>query len=160
MTRIINPLNIISKTGSIRLGEYINGKSIHSVHRNICRSANKRGLEFNLSHKKLRELLLKTHCEITGKLLSNKQNSHYLRTIDRKDNRKGYTDDNVVVCTRRINSLKGSLLPEDIELLYKFMIKEELIKNQKEKLYIKIFSSIIQFFTKPFRYYAELYESW
>jgi hypothetical protein len=40
-------------------------------------------------------------------------------TFDRVDNNKGYTDDNVVACSRSFNELKKNLTVDEITLMYK-----------------------------------------
>ena len=69
-------------------------------------SAKSRDIEFNLTFKKVKQLLTRKTCFYTGTPFDNKYNG---RSIDRVDNTKGYIDSNVVACTVRINSLKSDL---------------------------------------------------
>ncbi len=84
----------------------------------IKTSADSRGIEFNMSLKKVRSLLNTKKCFISGAKLNRIQQDPNQLTFDRLDNTKGYTDDNVVACSLRINRLKDSLTIDDITMLY------------------------------------------
>lgn len=84
----------------------------------IKTSADSRGIEFNLSLKRVRQLLNTKRCFISGVKLNRIQQDPNQLTFDRLDNTKGYTDDNVVACSLRINRLKDSLTIDDITMLY------------------------------------------
>jgi len=84
----------------------------------IKTSADSRGLEFDLSLKRVRQLLNTKKCFISGERLNRIQQDPNQLTFDRLDNTKGYTDDNVVACSLRINRLKDSLTIDDITMLY------------------------------------------
>jgi hypothetical protein len=81
-------------------------------------SADNRGIEFDLSLKRVRQLLNTKKCFISGERLNRIQQDPNQLTFDRLDNTKGYTDDNVVACSLRINRLKDSLTIDDITMLY------------------------------------------
>ena len=89
----------------------------------IKTSADNRGIEFDMSLKKVRTLLNTKKCYISGEKLNDIQNDPNKLTFDRVDNSKGYTDDNVKACSLRMNRLKDSLSFEDIRLLYIAMRK-------------------------------------
>jgi hypothetical protein len=89
-------------------------------------SATSRGIEFGLSLKKVRKILLTKKCFISGVLLNRIAGDDNQLTFDRLDNTKGYVDDNVVACSLRMNRLKDSLTIEEITMLYKAINK---IKN-------------------------------
>jgi len=93
----------------------------------IKTSADSRGIEFNLSLKRVRQLLNTKRCFISGVKLNRIQQDPNQLTFDRLDNSKGYTDDNVVACSLRVNRLKDSLTIEDITMLYMAVQK----KNKK-----------------------------
>ena len=57
--------------------------------------------------------------------------SDFTPTVDRVDNAKGYTKDNIVICSWRANKIKSDASLEEIEKIYKFMKKK--LKSQKEK---------------------------
>lgn len=84
----------------------------------IKTSADSRGIEFNLSLKRVRQLLNTKRCFISGARLNRIQQDPNQLTFDRLDNAKGYTDDNVVACSLRLNRLKDSLTIDDITMLY------------------------------------------
>jgi len=84
----------------------------------IKTSADSRGLEFDMSLRKVRQLLNTRKCFISGATLNRNQNDPNQLTFDRLDNSKGYTDDNVVACSLRFNRLKDSLTIEDITMLF------------------------------------------
>lgn len=93
----------------------------------IKTSADSRGIDFDLSFRKVRQLLTTKRCYISGVKLNRIQNDPNQLTFDRLDNTKGYTDDNVVACSLRMNRLKDSLTIEDITMLYMTIQK----KNKK-----------------------------
>jgi len=90
----------------------------------IKSSADSRGIEFNLSLRKVKKLLRTKKCYISGVELNKVQKDDNQLTFDRLDNSKGYIDDNVVACSLRMNRLKGELTIEDITMLYKSVVKK------------------------------------
>lgn len=96
---------------------------------NTKTSADKRGLEFNLSFQKLKRILTTKRCFFTGVLLDREdaESENYL-TLDRLDASKGYTDDNVVACAKSFNFRKGNITVSDIELMYKKLKQKGFIK--------------------------------
>lgn len=84
----------------------------------IKTSADSRGIEFDMSLRRVRQLLNTRKCFISGAALNRNQNDPNQLTFDRLDNSKGYTDDNVVACSLRLNRLKDSLTIEDITMLF------------------------------------------
>lgn len=90
----------------------------------IKSSADSRGIEFNLSLRKVKKLLSTKKCYISGVELNKIQKDDNQLTFDRLDNSKGYIDDNVVACSLRMNRLKGELTIEDIIMLYNSVVKK------------------------------------
>ena len=90
----------------------------------IKTSADSRGIEFNMSLKRVRQLLNTKKCFISGARLNRIQQDPNQLTFDRLDNTKGYTDDNVVACSLRVNRLKDSLTIDDITMLYMAIVKK------------------------------------
>lgn len=84
----------------------------------IKTSADSRGIAFDLSLRKVRQLLATKRCFISGVKLNRIQNDPNQLTFDRLDNSKGYTDDNVVACSLKMNRLKDSLTVDEITMLY------------------------------------------
>lgn len=90
----------------------------------IKASADTRGIEFDMSLRRVRQLLNTRKCYITGSNLNRIQGDDNQLTFDRLDNTKGYTDDNVVACSLRMNRLKDSLTIDDITMLYMAVVKK------------------------------------
>lgn len=90
----------------------------------IKTSADSRGIEFNMSLKRVRQLLNTKKCFISGVKLNRIQQDPNQLTFDRLDNTKGYTDDNVVACSLRVNRLKDSLTIDEITMLYMAIVKK------------------------------------
>lgn len=93
-----------------------------------AQSAKNREKEFNMSFKRMKQLMNTKTCFITGEELQTDDEtlSNYL-SLERLDNSKGYTDDNVVACTRFMNQKKSDLTVEDIVLMYKALKKKRII---------------------------------
>lgn len=75
-------------------------------------NAKKRGIEFNLSHTSMKNLLGAKRCFYTGIILtksSGKEDELKLSdfTIDRIDGTKGYVKGNVVACCHAANQIKN-----------------------------------------------------
>jgi len=92
--------------------------------------AKDRDIECTLSLKKFQQLKKITRCYYTNiKLICGEpakaQADNW--SIDRLDNNKGYTDNNVVVCSQRINAKKGSISIDEIKAIYKGLKKKKLI---------------------------------
>lgn len=93
--------------------------------------AKQKNFNFDLTITDIKRLLKLKRCYYTNVVLTdNDPNLSTHRTIDRVDNKKGYTKDNVVVCSMQINQLKSNLFESpnsvtavDAELLYKFVSK-------------------------------------
>lgn len=85
---------------------------------NIMDSARVRNIEFNMSLKKVKQLLNTKRCYFSKEILSRIPNEPNQLTFDRIDNKKGYTDDNVVVCSYKINKLKSNLTIDEIKMLH------------------------------------------
>ncbi len=90
----------------------------------ISASAKSRNIPFDMSFKKIKQLLLTKRCYFTNVELNNIHNDENQLTFDRVDNTKGYIDSNVVACSKRFNTVKGNLTPIEIELLYKALMKK------------------------------------
>jgi hypothetical protein len=103
--------------------------------RRVQASANGRGIEFNLSKEFLYELYVKQKglCHYIGEKMKlkiysgikpNRENiekfKNYL-TIDRLDSSKGYIEGNVVLCTLKVNTAKGSLSYDEFVQICNFV---------------------------------------
>jgi len=94
----------------------------------INRSAKKRNIKFGLSLSKVKALLKTKKCFYTGVEMNHIHEHMDQLTFDRVDNEKGYTDDNVVACSRTINMRKTDLKISEIEMMYKALKKHGDIK--------------------------------
>lgn len=93
------------------------------------KSASDRGKEFTMSFNRMKELLEATHCFITGvELETGSENKDNYLTLERLDNSKGYTDDNVVACSSYINKKKGDLSVEEIEKIYYALVNHGIVE--------------------------------
>ena len=79
-------------------------------------SCQQRGISFELSIAQFRKLMLTKTCYYTGKKLTlqlgvsaDKSDTHRT-TIDRVDNRLGYTKENSVACSKAVNEWKNTAL--------------------------------------------------
>lgn len=96
-------INLGAITDAVLVGKYVG----------LAASASSRGIEFNISLKKLKSLLKVKNCFYT-KTPFNETDPQRKRSIDRIDSSKGYIDSNVVACTTIINSAKGNLTVKEI----------------------------------------------
>ena len=87
----------------------------------LSSSAFSRGIDFDLSFKKVKQLLTRKTCYFTGI----KFDKFNIRSIDRVDNTRGYVNDNVVACTKDFNEIKRDLTLKQIEMLYKKVFKHQ-----------------------------------
>jgi hypothetical protein len=70
-------------------------------------SAKRRGLEWTISAEFIKSLPLV--CRYTGQPLVLKPNCQNTASLDRLDSSKGYSEDNVVLCSAWTNIMKGTL---------------------------------------------------
>ena len=106
-----------------------------------ARSSKDRGIEFSLSLKRYRQLMLTKRCFYTGIVLTKPEGDKRKfsdLTIDRVDCNEGYTDSNSVACCNGINQLKSQWEDPNSELtvdhVYRAAKKtKEKLKNVKKK---------------------------
>jgi hypothetical protein len=79
-------------------------------------SADDRGIEFNVSFRKLKQVMHNRKCFYTGVDLTFTQGDN-LHTIDRIDASKGYIDNNIVQCSQNFNRMKSNLTLDDLRLI-------------------------------------------
>lgn len=109
-------------------------ESVLTKRLNILKSANKRGLEFNLTDANIKTLLNKKTCYYTGVAFDEDNDPMNVRTFERVDDTKGYVKDNVVAVTLRANRIKNILLEHDNELkisVEQFLKMAEQIKKHQ-----------------------------
>lgn len=101
--------------------------------------AKKKNLEFNLS---LEDIKIPEVCPVLGiKLKKNtggRLPSDYSPSVDRIDNEKGYTKDNIRIISFRANTIKGYATKEELKKVIKYFDKKNkqvsLLQNIKNVL--------------------------
>lgn len=78
-----------------------------------------RNIYFNLEFEDLKE---PSTCPVLGIPLDRRDNDH-APSVDRFDNNKGYTKDNINIISQRANRIKSDSNLEEIEKIYKWMKK-------------------------------------
>lgn len=123
--------------------------------RNLRDSAQRRGIKFTISLKKLITLYETKTCTYTGIPLTLDNFS-----VDRVDTKKGYCDNNVVACDEKFNRKKANLTVQEIENMYNILVKYKHIKPKK-KCKPKQKSTILQWLGLKFhiKYKSKLKES-
>lgn len=120
----VEPMASINRhTG--KTGEF--GLSVARKFLSLQKSAEARGIEFDLSIERLAELCSNKTCYFSKETMTfyahdsselrsgnRKLPDNYL-TIDRLDSDKGYIDENVVACTHSMNQLKDQMTKEEFE---------------------------------------------
>lgn len=127
----MEPIKITTKPKNTPSDVSISRKLINLYH-----SATSRNIKCSLSFRHLKRLLQSNKCYFTKVELNTIEGHPNQISIDRIDNTKPYTDNNTVLCSRRINNLKDNLTPNEIELLYKGLVKKGVIitkPNEKTK---------------------------
>lgn len=81
------------------------------------RRAAKNGLKFNIQ---LKDLVLPEKCPVLGIPIGPLLGKTNGASIDRIDNSKGYVKGNVVIVSRRANTLKGNASIDELILMVKF----------------------------------------
>lgn len=94
--------------------------TIYSLyHATKCRSK-KENMEFDLT-KEYIDSLLGEKCPVLGLTYEIKHNSPNSASVDRINNDKGYTKDNVAIISRRANNLKKDATLKELELIVKYL---------------------------------------
>lgn len=109
-------------------------ESVLSKRLYILKSANSRGLDFNLTDANIRKLLNTKVCYYTGVTFNENNDPLNIRTFERVDDTKGYVQGNVVVVTLRANRIKNLLVEQDNELnigIEQFINMAEQIKKHQ-----------------------------
>lgn len=106
----------MEETNEIVTSEIVTDLEVANKLIKLYQSSKDRNIEFDLTLRKVRQLLQAKTCYYTG--VPFEENGPLSRSIDRVDSSLGYVDDNVVACTVDINGKKANLTNEEIELLY------------------------------------------
>jgi hypothetical protein len=94
-------------------------RSNEILYMNAKRRARDKNLEFNLTRD---DIVIPDICPILGIELfrEDKKNWHHAPSIDRIDNTKGYTKDNIMIVSRRANILKKDATLQELIMIGKF----------------------------------------
>ena len=93
----------------------------------IRRNAKEKGLDFDLT---LEDIVIPDKCPVLGIKFNTSDISGFspmnkdLPSVDRLDNNKGYTKDNIRIISLWANGIKKDATFEEIECLYNWMKKE------------------------------------
>lgn len=93
--------------------------SICKSYINKARNADQRGIAFDLSFRKFKQLRTAKKCFYTGEELTDET-----RTIDRIDASIGYTDTNVVACHCNFNQREANMTLQDIKQIVRALKKK------------------------------------
>jgi hypothetical protein len=103
---------------------------IHFIYIRLKGSSKKRGIHFNLTEQDLRDKW-NTHCPIYKKTLVFFSNSDWSPSIDRINNKIGYTKENIVVVSTKANMQKNNTTVEELKLLYNFYSSIKIDTNKE-----------------------------
>jgi hypothetical protein len=98
----------------------------------IAKSAESRGIHFDMSFRRVKQLLNTKKCFISGVELNRIPNDKRQLTFDRLDNDLGYIDSNVVACSLHMNQLKSAITVNEIVLLYNAINKKKNYDKRKK----------------------------
>lgn len=94
------------------------------------RSKNKKGIEFDLDWDDFRARILAGHCEVSGLPFDlDVVGTPWAPSVDRIDNSKGYTKDNVQFVCRMFNHMKGSATMDDVFRLANALVARANAQN-------------------------------
>lgn len=110
--------------------------AIADKYRNLAFSARKRGIEFDLSIDDVQDIVLAKRCYYTNVEFDGDKN---IKTVDRLNHKKGYVKDNIVACTKRINSFKNEILESNQTKLFSNV---EELKRFVDILYVSQLDSV------------------
>lgn len=100
----------------------ISGKDFKPLLNRLKASAKKRGIYFNLSTADIDEIGIPLTCPVLGFPIFFNTGTPKFDSIsfDRIDSTKGYTVDNVVIVSHRVNQLKSDASLEEMRLIADF----------------------------------------
>lgn len=107
--------------------EFLRSYIKHMVHNAGIRAA-KKGIDFNITEK---DISIPEVCPLLEIpiVIGTKDDYENSPSLDRIDNTKGYTKDNVWIISKKANSMKNSATPEELDIFCKNVLKYNL--NQK-----------------------------
>lgn len=107
-------------------GKYREGTKRYRMLKAASQRARKKGIPIDLQ---LQDIEVPTHCPVLGIPLHGTSARYDVPSLDRLDNTKGYTKDNVNVISYRANSLKSDATLEELEAIVKWW-RATLHKNK------------------------------
>lgn len=102
-----------------------------SLYLHKLNNAKERGIGFSLTLSDMERIVQRKTCYYSGQKLIRENNHKNRPTFDRKDNSKGYTKENTVVCCHWVNQMKNDLFESpcgyqtDVATLIKILGKIE-----------------------------------
>lgn len=122
-----------------RIDEKVTDDDVARKYLSLRKGAEERGLEFNMSLKRVRQVLTTKKCAITGERIHRYIGKTPANTpanslsFDRLDSSVGYVDDNVIAVSHKINQLKANLSLAQILTLYTGITKYQQRKEKRRK---------------------------
>lgn len=109
---------------------YTSQKEIKQLYNQLKNSAKKRGIEFNLSLTDLDEIGIPITCPVLGFPIYFYRGKPRPDSIsfDRINSSKGYTKDNLIIVSHRVNQLKSNASLEEMKAIADFY---DNIKDQQ-----------------------------
>lgn len=96
--------------------EGLDDLSIAEYYVRKAKEAKRRGIDFNLSLSDFKTLVKRKRCFYSNTLLT-RDGSRTTFTIDRINNKQGYTKENSVPCAKFVNTMKNVLIEDDLSEL-------------------------------------------
>jgi hypothetical protein len=97
-------------------------KYIDDIYNQLKHSAKKRGIEFTITKYELIDFGVPITCPVLGipiKFNRGKAEDNSI-SVDRIDSTKGYSKDNIVIVSNRVNRIKNNATLEELKLIVKF----------------------------------------
>lgn len=117
----------------------INQKDVKQLFNNLKASAKKRNIPFEIEFSEFVDITIPISCPVLGIPLVFNRGAAQDNSVsfDRKDSTKGYTYDNIVVVSNRVNKLKSDATLEELEKIseyYKLLEEQDnwCAKNEKD----------------------------
>lgn len=98
----------------------------------MARRASSKGMDFNLTAEWLDSKLSLESCEVTGIRFEGKGTDPFAMTIDRKDSRIGYVQDNCQAVVWIYNNAKSNFSHADLLVLVNALAAQKMCNNQSD----------------------------
>jgi len=101
---------------------YITSKEFKHLLNNLRANAKKRGISFDLTTADIDYIGIPLTCPVLGIPLTFNKGSPKDNSIsfDRIDSKKGYTRDNIIIVSHRVNKLKSDSTFEEMKKIFEF----------------------------------------